>query len=331
MVFASLELLLIYAFKYYTIKCFPKAMLEDQIVHIVSNTLVVIPFKSLDEVSPRQKMELPLMSQNDEMLPKRKPRSDRSYIRLDVDESPQKEDPQKEEFELTRHRPKFQELNGSEDTLNKKHKRSRSEADAIREDVQEPDMKRIHSIITHGHHSYTSFDTAVEHELKELAKEDFATSPDITSIRKVMKSKPKTYFLCLTLDIDKVVAFVEREFNKERLKVKIQSFWWEDPKQCLTIENIKEEIIDNNKEIKLEDQDIEEVFTSVIEENLINKDLFHPRRTRAEYFLLMMFMGMVNFALFFFEVSKNGWISNYHYSLIALSSYIIGLLFLGKT
>ena len=52
MFFAIATFVIIYIFKFYVIKEFRNARIQDQLVHVLANTLVVIPFMSWDQKKP---------------------------------------------------------------------------------------------------------------------------------------------------------------------------------------------------------------------------------------------------------------------------------------
>ena len=339
---ALLELLLIYVFKHKTIQGFGKSKLEDQLVHIFFNTLLVIPFKSMDEFNSGQallqKEKSQICPNNDAICPtmsaRNRTRSCNIYSRLKDEHSP------KEQANQTKgHRPNpyiEQDLTKSVNSTSggtsptgfvPGHRKTRSEGRVLEVGSDEkPSLKRMQSMINIPSNSLIE----LEYQVKMLLKNGAITQLDTDIVIATLKSIDKGYLITSDLDVEKIIGLVKREQDIEALKVNIQVLWWNNPVQALTLDDIKERIIEDDESMTLSDQDIEDAFNTLKSENLINKKLFHPRSTKAEYFWLLLIMGLGNIILLIIEISYNGWISNYYYSCIGLSSYFLGLFFLGN-
>ena len=102
----------------------------------------------------------------------------------------------------------------------------------------------------------------------------------------------------------------------------------------ITVENAKEELVDF-KLGKINAEHIEEVVQTLNDKGLINKKLFNPRRTKKEYFWLLIFFVLFNLAAFGIEFANDGAklsISNGNYYSwdVRSGTFVMGLIFLGK-
>ena len=101
----------------------------------------------------------------------------------------------------------------------------------------------------------------------------------------------------------------------------------------ITVENAKEELVDF-KLGKINAEHIEEVVQTLNDKGLINKKLFNPRRTKKEYFWLLIFFVLFNLAAFGIEFANDGAklsLSRNYYSWdVRSGTFVMGLIFLGK-
>ena len=112
----------------------------------------------------------------------------------------------------------------------------------------------------------------------------------------------------------------------------LMKIWWDNPAEKITVEIAKEKLV----EFKLVDAEhIEEVVQTLNDKGLINKKLFNPRRTKKEYFWLLIFFVLFNLAAFGIEFANDGAklsISNGNYYSwdVRSGTFVMGLIFLGK-
>ena len=120
--------------------------------------------------------------------------------------------------------------------------------------------------------------------------------------------------------------------SKRVIGDKLMKIWWDNPAEKITVEIAKEKLV----ELKLGNAEhIEEVVQTLNDKGLINKKLFNPRRTKKEYFWLLIFFVFFNLAAFGIEFANDGAklsISNGNYYSwdVRSGTFVMGLIFLGK-
>ena len=134
--------------------------------------------------------------------------------------------------------------------------------------------------------------------------------------------------------IDRLVPNLSQMESKKTIRDKLMKIWWDNPAKKITIENAKEELV-VFKLGKIDAKHIEEVVQSLNDKGLINKKLFNPRRTKTEYFWLLILFIAFNLAAFGIEIANAGaklsvTNGNYYSWDVRSATFVMGLIFLGK-
>merc|ERR1719414_608319 len=223
LLFCIIQVLAVYLYKFFTIPEFKKESLEHQIVHVLANTIVVIPYSNWDQDEPPNLvLSVKQIKMNRRVKRKLKPAS----------------------------------------SSLKTHKRNRSHDFA-------QNFKKAHS----------------------RSKSDGAHKFPIVQ----EPQKP-------TIADSILPNFAELE-SKQNIQKELMKIWWDNPAKKLTADNAKEELA-GYKMGKINVEDIEEVVRTLNEKGLINKKLFNPRRTKKEYFWLLVIQIILNLIAFGIEVAN---------------------------
>ncbi len=278
-VFFVIQFVAIYLFKYIMVPEFRKADTVDQMVHVLANTLVVIPYATWDEVEP------------DEKEP-----ADAKMIAV-------------QKFKFGRRAsiilPEVTGATGNQ-TAEAKNPRAFKKA-----------HKRTHSAgakITVANNK-----THLVLDEEENEKGDAAVDTEVaTNAEKIIIPNPGAVFKKITVGSN---VFDE-----------IQKFWWKNPERKLTLYEIKEEFKSKGKWYLIEDERLlESTFQKLVDSGYINKKLFNPRRTKAEFFWLLAIQLFLNLLALTVEVVNGGAKTAHglYYSWdVRLASFFMGLIFL---
>jgi DNA-binding HxlR family transcriptional regulator len=119
--------------------------------------------------------------------------------------------------------------------------------------------------------------------------------------------------------------------DMEQIMKEIEAIWWENPTRKLVLnEELKEKML-HRFQLEKTDQDIEKAFRYLEYEGFINKQLYSPRRTKQEYFWLMLIHVLLNFIAICIEII-NGAVDTdkgkYVTWDIRMLSFVLGLVFL---
>ena len=130
---------------------------------------------------------------------------------------------------------------------------------------------------------------------------------------------------------DRLVPNLFQMASKREIGDKLMKIWWDNPAEEMTVKKAKEELVD----FKFDAEHIEEVVQILNDKGLINKKLFNPRRTKKEYFWLLIFFVFFNLAAFGIEFANDGaklslTNRNYYSWDVRLGTFVMGLIFLGK-
>ena len=326
--FAIATFVIIFIFKYCFIKEFRKARIQDQLVHVLANTLVVIPFMSWDQKKPDSNESV----EADDIL------SDTTEEML----SKAKKVQEKKSREIASAKLKKQK---SEEDLHKKqskrmgHKRAKSEFAAgsykTITPTTSPEKKDRESNMVPESALFSMPFPFIPKRLKdEVDKIQLGSTDKLTAelIIEKMNLQNKGDLVENKEHVHTVIEIYHKEQHTTELKQAITKLWWNNPKNDLTIDSIKTELIKNGRhDLVQHEQDVIEAFKKLDEENYINKSqLFYPRRTKFEYFWMFFLTLLINFGAFIVELinghSKTG--MNYYSRDIRICSFLIGLIFL---
>ena len=328
--FAIATFVIIYAFKYYFIKEFRNARIQDQLIHVLANTLVVIPFMSWDQKKPDSNESV----EADDIL------SDTTEEML----SEAKKVQEKKSSEIASAKLKKQK---SEEDLHKKqskkmgHKRAKSEfatgSYKIITPTTSPEKKNLENNMVPDSvlFSMPILLPIIPKRLKdEVDKFQLGSTEKLTAelIIEKMNQQNKGILVENKEHVHRVIEIYHEEQHRMKLKQAITKLWWNNPKNDLTIDSIKTELIEKgHHDLVQHERDVIEVFKKLDEENYINKsELFYPRRTKFEYFWMFFLTLIINFGAFIVELinghSKTG--MNYYSWDIRICSFLIGLIFL---
>ena len=323
MFFAIATFVIIYIFKFYVIKEFRNARIQDQLVHVLANTLVVIPFMSWDQKKP----------DTDEFV-------DADGILEDTTEKMLSEAAKVQEKKSAIEAAKLKKQKSEEDLYKKQnkkmgHKRAKSEATAAFYKIITPTTSPEKKIRDSDLFSM-SFLPFIPKRLKdEVDKIQLGSTEKLTTdlIIEKMKDQNKSELVENKEHVKKVFEMINKEKHTVELKQAITKLWWNDPKKDLTVDKIKEELIKNDlNHLVKHDQDVIDVFKKLDEDNFINKsELFQPRRTKQEYFWMFFLTLLINFGAFIVELvngHQTGTTMNYYSWDIRICSFLIGLIFL---
>ena len=114
------------------------------------------------------------------------------------------------------------------------------------------------------------------------------------------------------------------------VREKIESLWWENPSRKLTLYDVKNELPAKTK-LTVPDDVIEKAFKYLVSEGFINKRLYNPRRTKREYFWLLLIHLFINLVAFSIEIINGGVKTPkgmYVSWDVRLVSFLMGLIFL---
>ena len=251
LLFCIIQVLAVYLYKFFTIPEFRKESLEHQIVHVLANTIVVIPYSNWDQDEPPN-------------------------LVLSVKQIKMNRRIKRKHFKPASSSLKTHIRNRSHDfaqNFKKGHNRSKSD----------------------GAHKFP-----IVHEPQKPSIAD-AILPN----------------------------FAELE-SKQNIQKELMKIWWDNPAERLTADNAKEALV-GYKMGKINVEDIEEVVRTLNEKGLINKKLFNPRRTKKEYFWLLIIQILLNLAAFGIEVANAGAdvaYGNYYSWDVRLATFVMGMIFL---
>ena len=129
--------------------------------------------------------------------------------------------------------------------------------------------------------------------------------------------------------IDRLVPNLSQMESKKTIRDKILKIWWNNPAEKISTEDAKKNLVD------FDAKHIEEVVQSLEDKGLINKKLFNPRRTKTEYFWLLILFIAFNLAAFGIEFANAGaklsvTNGNYYSWDVRSATFVMGLIFLGK-
>ena len=317
-VFCVIQFFVIYAFKYFTIKEFREIHIEEQLVHVLANTLVVIPFSTWDERKP------------DPTLPVN-PDNIREAMK----------DTKRRIINRTSSEINLRDLNKTKSSFKKGHKRTRSAAPSV--SVQTSTFSPTHISKTNSQEQMSLValpdfaDIVIGRQLRldvlQIMKKDKNFQLNKENVMEKMKENNKEHLVENHEDVHKVVDHIHKEEVIDELKKKVLEMWWSNPAHDLTVDEIREKMIDSGDgHLVGHESDLVKVFTVLKDGGYINKELFHPRRTKTEYFWLLMINVFLNLFAMIVEVVNGGLVSssgNYYSYDVRLSSFGIGLIFLG--
>jgi hypothetical protein len=119
--------------------------------------------------------------------------------------------------------------------------------------------------------------------------------------------------------------------DMEQIMKEIEAIWWENPTRKLVLNDELKEKMLHRFQLEKTDQDIEKAFRYLEYEGFINKQLYSPRRTKQEYFWLMLIHVLLNFIAICIEII-NGAVDTdkgkYVTWDIRMLSFVLGLVFL---
>ena len=115
-------------------------------------------------------------------------------------------------------------------------------------------------------------------------------------------------------------------FDYSKVRERILQLWWEDPTRDLTLEEVQKKFgtLTSKKVIRKK-------FEDLVKKGFINRHLFNPRRTKTEFFWLLMLHLVINVIALAIEVANGGIQTNkglYYSWDIRLSTFFLGLVFL---
>jgi len=112
------------------------------------------------------------------------------------------------------------------------------------------------------------------------------------------------------------------------------NLWWNDPRKAIDVESVTT-ALKQKFETKyghfVEKELIQELLEDLQAQGLINKTLFHPRRTKVEYFWLFCIQILINVLAIIPEIVNNGFKTErgaYYSWDIRLYSFLTSILFL---
>ena len=316
--FCVIQFFVIYAFKYFTIKEFKQSRIEEQLVHVLANTLVVIPFSTWDEVKPDSKLPVKPDEITEALVESKRKIFNRTSSALDL-----------------------RELNKNKPSFKKGHKRARSAAPYVNPQTSASPTHVVSKASSQEQVSLVALpdfaDIVIGRQLRlevlEIMKKDKNFKLNEEKVMEKMKESNKEHLLENEEDVHKVVDHIHKEEVIDELKKKVLEMWWSNPAHDLTVPEIIEKMIESdNGQLVAHETDVVKVFTALNEGGYINKKLFHPRRTKTEYFWLLMINVFLNLFAMIVEVVNGGLVSssgNYYSYDVRLSSFGIGLIFLG--
>ena len=134
--------------------------------------------------------------------------------------------------------------------------------------------------------------------------------------------------------VDLLVPNLSQMESKKTIRDELMEIWWNNPAEKITPKKAKEKLV-GFKLGKIDAKHIEEVVQSLNDKGLINKKLFNPRRTKTEYFWLLILFIAFNLAAFGIEFANAGaklsvTNGNYYSWDVRSATFVMGLIFLGK-
>ena len=136
----------------------------------------------------------------------------------------------------------------------------------------------------------------VKKSLKDEVHKIWRNNPDeelnVENIILQLKKQNKGHLVENKEYVKTVFEMLKEEKFINNLKEEITDLWWRNPRDELTVDGIIMQLREQDKNhLTVNRKDVENVFKSLDEENYINKNLdnlFFPRRTKLEYFWLLM-------------------------------------------
>ena len=308
--FFIIQFFAIYAFKHFYVPEFKQARIEDRLVHVLANTLVVIPYMTWDQVKP-EKDEI---YSEERIRLKRKVIQQRRASLIDIS--------------LTKE--------SSKSTFKKGHKRNVSAFPALGtmtstgQDLDEIMVCESAAKKVHDQACGPGLETSP-------AQDETFVKPKVS--KKVSKKLEKLNMNGKAFNEEEIIALLGTlpDLNKvagsNQLFEEILKIWWKNPKENLTVDSIVEEVHKSPvKHFLVENREqVQEVVDKMIEQGYINKSMFNPRRTKMEYFWLFAIQFGLNMLALIVEVANGGvkTRSGLYYSWdVRIASFVLGIIFL---